>query len=347
MLDQYPISDLLEWIESESLVLNPEFQRRTVWTQAAKTYLIETILKSKPMPNILIRTVTDLKTRKSIREVVDGQQRLRAIHEFADNKLVLGNRSGEYSRKLYSDLSSEDQMNFLEYRIGVDQLFNADDETVLDIFQRVNSFSYTLNPQELRHAGYSGEFRSAVVASSRKWGILWGKYKVVSLRRQIRMYDDQLMAEIFGIILKGVTDGGQPRITNLYKEFDNDLDSQVEARVDTVLKTVISKLAPALETNLARAPHFLMLFAAVAHAVFGIPRGQIEDMPERSTAILSNVEIACDNLGVLADCLDLQLDDVPNHLYEFRNASSGSTQRISSRNIRFLSIYNALLPVRI
>jgi len=36
MLEQYPISDLLTWMEDGSLKLNPNFQRRKVWPPAAK-----------------------------------------------------------------------------------------------------------------------------------------------------------------------------------------------------------------------------------------------------------------------------------------------------------------------
>ena len=346
MLEQYPISDLLAWIDDGSLVLNPKFQRRSVWPPAARTYLIDTILRSKPMPNIMIRTVIDLKTRKSVREVVDGQQRLNAIRDFADDKLVLGRRAGEYARKSYSTLDSDDKENFLGYRIGAEQLFNADEEAVLDIFRRLNSYSYSLNAQERRHAGYMGEFRSAVVAASRRWGILWDRYKIVSLSRQLRMDDDQLMAEMFGVILHGVTAGGQPRINNLYKRYDLELDPKVETKVDSVLKTIVTHLSPALNTSIARPPHFLMLFAAVAHATVGIPEGEVEKLPTRQKSALRQIDVAVDNLSILGDCLDLQPDEVSSHLAAFKTAASSSTQTIRSRDVRFSTTYKALMPKR-
>ena len=347
MLERYPISDLLSWIEDETLTLNPDFQRRSVWSPGAKTYLIDTILKRRPMPNIMIRTLTDLATRRSRREVVDGQQRLRTIRDFVNGALILGRHAGEYSGFSYTDLSESDRIDFLEYRIGVEQLINADDETVLDTFRRLNSYSYRLNAQELRHAGYMGEFRSAVVAASRKWRILWEKYNVVTLKRQLRMDDDQLMAEMFGVVMRGVAGGGQGQITRLYREHDHELDERIERRVDKVLKTVISELSPALETRIARAPHFLMLFAAVAHATIGIPDGQIENMPHRIPDALSDPHTAIDNLMALSDCLSSPIDEAPIHLYDFRNAASGATTSIASRSVRFQTTYKALMPNRI
>lgn len=276
--------------------------------------------------------------------MVDGQQRLSAIRDFANDKLVLGRRAEEYAGKRYSDLSEDDRLDFLQYRIGAEQLFNANDESVIDTFRRINSYSYSLNPQELRHAGFSGEFRSAVVGASRKWSVLWERYRVVSLRRQLRMDDDQLMAEMFGVIIRGVTDGGQPRIKKLYEDYDKELDGGIEPKVDKTLKRILTELSPVMETRIARANHFLILFAAAAHATVGIPEGQIEDMPLRSEAALSDPRAACDNLAEMADSLEVNPDDVPSHLKAFRNASAGSTQRIARRRVRFKAMYNALMP---
>ena len=65
MLEQYPISDFLAWLDEKSLILNAEFQRRNVWPPSTKTYLIDTILKGRPMPNIMIRSLIDIKTKKT------------------------------------------------------------------------------------------------------------------------------------------------------------------------------------------------------------------------------------------------------------------------------------------
>ena len=97
--DQYPISDILAWMKDKTLVLNTDFQRRSVWPPSARVFLIDTILRDCPMPNIYIRTKTDLKTRRGYREVVDGQQRLRAINDFASDRLQLSNRVKEFCRQ--------------------------------------------------------------------------------------------------------------------------------------------------------------------------------------------------------------------------------------------------------
>ena len=50
----YSVADFLEWDGANLLDLSPKFQRRSVWTRAAKSFLIDTILRGKPMPKVLI-----------------------------------------------------------------------------------------------------------------------------------------------------------------------------------------------------------------------------------------------------------------------------------------------------
>ena len=55
----YSINDFIEWEERKQLEISPKFQRRSVWSPQAKSYLIDTILKDKPLPKIFIRATTD------------------------------------------------------------------------------------------------------------------------------------------------------------------------------------------------------------------------------------------------------------------------------------------------
>ena len=87
-----------------------------------------------------------------------------------------------------------------------------------------------------------------------------------------------------------------------------------------------------------------MLFAAVAHARHGIPGGDMgERMPARDESALSDINNARENVLEIASVLS---SDRPVPKYEdFWTASQKSTQRISSRRIRFPVFYNALIPV--
>ena len=122
------------------------------------------------------------------------------------------------------------------------------------------------------------------------------------------------------------------------------MDRGIASKVDKTLKRILTELPPVMENGIARANHFLILFAAAAHATVGMPKGQIEDMPLRSEYALGDPRAACDNLADMADSLEVNPDDVPSRLKAFRNASAGSTQRIARRRVRFKAMYNALLP---
>jgi len=350
VLEQYQIADLLEWYKAKRLVINPYFQRRNVWTPNAKVYLIDTILRQLPIPKIYMRQKVDLEAHTSYREVVDGQQRLRAIFDFASDNIILTKRAKEYAGLTYSTLSDEDKETFLSYPIAVAQLINASDEDVLEVFARLNSYTLPLNPQELRHAKFQGDFKWTVYDAAKQWSMLWDNYQVVSVRERLRMADDQLMAEMYGIVLRGVAAGSQLNIHSLYTGYDRDFPQQdISIRqVDDTLKFIIQNFEEILRTSIARAPHFLMLFAAVAHAQHNIPPGEIgSDMPKRKPSLLQDIRLARNNLLSLAEIIDLDEQEARTlrpFLYDFWFSSRGTTQGIRSRRTRFPIYFRALLP---
>jgi hypothetical protein len=79
-----PVSDFLAWQRDGSLNLKPDFQRRSVWKPGARSYFIDTIVRGLPVPLIFVRERLDLETQRTIRDVVDGQQRLRTLFAFID-----------------------------------------------------------------------------------------------------------------------------------------------------------------------------------------------------------------------------------------------------------------------
>ena len=350
---QYPISDLYGWIKENSLKLAPEFQRGDIWVSSAQSFFIDTLLRDLPIPPIYIRLITDSDTKTSYREVVDGQQRLSTIVKFIDDNLVLDKRSKEFSGKTYESLDPEDQQRFLSYQVGVEQLFGADDDSVLDIFHRINTYGLSLNNQELRHGKfqggrYKGEFRWAVIRAAERWESLWTKYRVVSVRGRVRLQHHELTAQLIGIILDGVTDGGQRKINSLYERYDLGIPDCTDDRFDEVCNYIVTNFPDILVTKLGASPHFMMLFAAVAHARFGIPDGDMKGdyptLPVRTSSVLGDVSVATSNLLILADIFDVSVDEVPERLAGFKVAIAGTTQRMRSRSVRFLTLYRALMP---
>ena len=352
MLEQYTVADILHWlIDDKTLVLNPDFQRREIWPSQAKSYLIDTILRGRPMPKFYFRSVTDLKTRRTYREVVDGQQRIRTIQEFQQGEFRLGSRAGDFAGKTYDTLDEATKTDFLTYLLAVETLFNATDDDVLDVFSRLNSFGLSLNEQEKRHGKHiNGAIRWAVIDAAKRWAVLWEDLHVVSVRNRVRMADDELMAQFFGVVLDGVTDGGQPAINRLYERYDGEIPPAAAASVDQVTQYLIDNLKGIFETPLARGPHLLLLFAAVAHMLFGIPDGDVPDketgskMPARDPKAFTDLPSVRSNLGQLVDVLQLEQEEVPERFFGFKLASAGTLQRIKGRRVRFSYLCRALSP---
>ena len=259
ILEQFRIHDFLAWSANKELTLNPFFQRRSVWEPQARVLLIDTVLRKMPVPKIFMRTQIDSKTRRSFREVVDGQQRLRAIIDFANDELTLTRRAGEFAGYRYSTLPEDLQQQFLSYPIAVDQLLNATDTDVLDVFARLNSYTVSLVAAEKRHAKYQGDFKWAIHNAARDWKVLWEEFGIVTGRDRLRMGDDSLMAEMFGIVMNGVRDGGAAQIDRLYSENDDEFldEDKVRRSVDFVLQFLTETFAGMIhDTRCGVAPNF-------------------------------------------------------------------------------------------
>lgn len=337
------IADFIEWNKKKQLILNPEFQRRNVWTLPAKIFLIDTILRELSLPKFYIRTKLDLSTQKSIREVVDGQQRLTAILEFADDKFVLSSRAGEFKGFKYSTLPTELQENFLKYQLAVELLTNASDTEVLEVFSRLNNYGLVLNSAEKRHAEFQGSFKWAVRNKSKEYSSLWNSYKIISIQQRLRMADDSTIAELYGILLEGVQTGGEGYLNKIYKRYDADIPNQkeIELKLDSVIRVMNESFSDVLQGGLGRRPNFIMFFAAVAHSLFGLPQGALDYLPAvKPIKIDDNSSLS---LGRLNDVL-LDSDGISGagDLTKFKYAASNTTQNIKSRNVRFIAIYSAI-----
>src|SRR5438132_1130393 len=112
------IADYCSAFERNEVRINKTYQRSPdVWPPPACSYLIETILKGFPIPKLALHQVTDLKSRQTLKYVVDGQQRSSVIRAFFNNELRLS-RNLEFTaatNRTYEELPAELQENFLSY----------------------------------------------------------------------------------------------------------------------------------------------------------------------------------------------------------------------------------------
>ncbi len=74
------ITEFVKWSKEGSLIIAPPFQRKPVWTDRNKSYLIDSILNNYPVPELYIQVKTDSEGNSEY-IIVDGQQRIRSILE--------------------------------------------------------------------------------------------------------------------------------------------------------------------------------------------------------------------------------------------------------------------------
>lgn len=265
----FKVSDFLSWARKDELDLSPYYQRRSVWKRPAKSLLVDTIMRGLPVPIIIIRDQLDLRSQVTVREVVDGQQRLRTVLTFVgfepaesessvpddgwDPFTVLKAHNAEVAKASnFRELDETLQARFLDYEFPVHVLpSDTDDATVLKMFTRLNSTGDSLKGAELRNAEFHGPFATLVkdlaianVSQWRRWGVL-------SDTEISRMTELDLVADMCITAAKGeVYSNTKGNIDNFYKSLE-ELDVWPEAdelsrRFDDVLEQLVARLPKAV-----------------------------------------------------------------------------------------------------
>lgn len=148
----------------ERINTSPDFQRPAVWGKSQKQLLIDTILRDYDIPKFYWRKTAGKPDRY---DVVDGQQRLRAIWEYFDGDFALAKDAdpmdGEQIAGLrYDQLPDDLRMRFDVYALDVVVLEDSSEDEVRELFLRLQNGT-SLKAQEKRNA-YPGAMRSFVKA---------------------------------------------------------------------------------------------------------------------------------------------------------------------------------------
>jgi Protein of unknown function DUF262 len=219
------IADLLRFHADGTLDINPWYQRRSVWSEPQRAYLINTVFERKPVPSVYIRQIIDLEREKGVKEVVDGQQRLRSIIDFRQDEFAA--RHPNHAKKiLFSDLARREQTHFLETKLSVGYLIGAEDSDVIEIFGRINSISKTLNPQEKRNARYSGDFKQFSLRQAAIRLPFWRSAHIFSANDIARMQEVQFVSDVAINLIEGLTDFSAGRIDRYYKLYDESFEHE-------------------------------------------------------------------------------------------------------------------------
>lgn len=199
----HAISDIRDWNRQGILILQPDYQRKEVWGDAAKMMLVDSILIGIPMPKIFVSSA--IKDGKTVRTVIDGQQRITTILAFlADGFSLAAPYAGEFVGKLFSQLPSDVQEDVLSYEIDFNEAKGLSDEELREVYSRINKYFVALNKQELRRADYPGDFLEvADDLANLEFFDDCGIFTATARRRSL---DVEYVSELLAGLLLGITD---------------------------------------------------------------------------------------------------------------------------------------------
>lgn len=198
-------SQTISWFKDrlaeDHLIFKPPFQRNPVWLAKHKAFLVDTVLRGLPVPEVYVQKETDDKG-ETVWAIVDGQQRIRALLEFAAGDVELmeeytPGRDGE----TWESLTKDEKRRFWDYKLLTREIEQATDPELRDLFQRLNQNTVTLNAQEIRNARFTGDFITTVAELADE--AFWAESGIVKAREIRRMLDIEFMAELLVGIMHG------------------------------------------------------------------------------------------------------------------------------------------------
>ena len=89
--DDLTVRELLNLKSKQMLIVNSEYQRGVVWTRTQQKKLVDSVLRGYPIPLIYFHHIQQAAAglHSERFEVIDGQQRINALHEFHEGAFKL------------------------------------------------------------------------------------------------------------------------------------------------------------------------------------------------------------------------------------------------------------------
>ncbi|WP_454017701.1 DUF262 domain-containing protein [Azospirillum sp. Marseille-Q6669] len=262
----HPISDLRDWNAAGRLEVRPSFQRKEVWSPAAKIMLIDTILRQVPMPKMFLWT--EIRDDHTHRQVIDGQQRITAILSFLRDEFALDEPyRGEFAGKKFSELPKGIRDRVLQYKIDYNEALGFSEEEVREVYSRVNKYSLPLNKQELRRADFPGRFLE--LSTDLSADDYLEEARIFSVAQRRRMGDVEFISEILAGMLEGLQDkkGDLDYFYARYADWKREEEEAIRAQFLSVLADFQQIFAtdrfPLAKTRFRQKSDFYSLFFSI------------------------------------------------------------------------------------
>jgi hypothetical protein len=159
---------------AHTFVVNRRYQRKLVWAVEEKQSLVDSVRNNLPIPLVLL--AENSSSGAAQLEIIDGLQRLNAIFAFIENEFPFGD--GYFDLETLADTKfKRDQgeltqrtpvldravcLAIVNYQLPVSTYRSATEESVDEVFRRINSSGRKLSLQEIRQAGVTSNFANLV-----------------------------------------------------------------------------------------------------------------------------------------------------------------------------------------
>lgn len=279
------------------LHLRPAFQRNLVWNDEQKSYLVDSILRNLPIPEIYFQ-IDDVPGRdEDLLVVVDGQQRISTCIQFLLGQLRISgpDLSPDWQGRIYSELRPELQSQFSRYNLVVRQLPQLNEAEIREIFRRLNRVVEPLLPQELRHAAYGGPYIKLIEAIA-SYPTLQ-ELRVFTAKDLRRRGNDELMAEIVHASLNGAFPNKKEGLDEGFRSYESHgLPDEVASNIRRRFGRVFDLLASVADT--VRNTRFRNKSDFYSLTVFLLARAESLPLPvEGIDAFASNLTSLSDRIN--------------------------------------------------
>ncbi len=281
------IANFYEGYELGKYNFSPPYQRRSLWTEEKKSFLIDSIIKNFPIPPIFLHQKIDDATGKTSYDVIDGKQRLTALIEFIEGKIPVTDESGEelvnnpIAGRFFDEFDAGDlaihKSRFWRYVIPIEYVDTGEQAIIDSIFDRLNRNGEPLKGQELRNSSYYGTPLLDLVERVAKQPFWLDRLAVVD---RTRMEEIEFLSELTFLLIEGhELHANQKELDELYGKYaDSDgVDYQdIETKLGSVSEFMESLNLDYESRKISGVSHLYGLFAFSYKCLNdGVPAEQI------------------------------------------------------------------------
>lgn len=239
----WSIFEIYQKIKDGKLILDPDYQRRAIWSVDKQTAFIESLYMEIMIPPIYVVEIPGEDILEETKyEVVDGKQRLTAVMDFIKGTLRLSERNLEYYADIFGgkvfpeirEIAAEKTSQMLSSILDIYVITaNSPEFTKYDIFARLNRGAEKLKVNEIRRAIYKSkvtawitDFVDEQLSKNKKY------YESIFSQNDIKRYEDYgrlykslafyLRSDIENGLVEGYNSRPREMINNVLQEIQKE-----------------------------------------------------------------------------------------------------------------------------